>query len=230
MAAIADDSSSAARPRGLLVDFGGVLTTPIDEAFAALDDVLGLAHGSALRLIAQEEAVRTAFVAHEEGELATGGFERVYAAGLERIAGRHVPAAGLLRRVGEGVRLVPEMLDLVAAVRRSGVPVALVSNSLGDGGYDAVDLAATFDAVVISSEVGTRKPSREIYRIACDRLGLAPGECVLVDDIRQNLDGAARLGIIGVLHRDTAGTTAEVRTLFATDHIHDGPSAASQGD
>ncbi|MGV9478664.1 HAD family hydrolase [Gordonia aichiensis] len=47
----------------------------------------------------------------------------------------------------------------------------------------------------MSSEVGVRKPSRRIYALACERLGVDPAAAVMVDDLQQNLDGAARLSI-----------------------------------
>jgi putative hydrolase of the HAD superfamily len=68
--------------------------------------------------------------------------------------------------------------------------------------------------VVISSEVGVRKPSRRIYAIACERLGVDPRQAVMVDDLQQNLDGAARLGIAGVLHTCAASTRKELSGRF----------------
>jgi putative hydrolase of the HAD superfamily len=68
--------------------------------------------------------------------------------------------------------------------------------------------------VVISSEVGIRKPSRRIYTIACTRLGIDPLQAVMVDDLQQNLDGAGRLGIAGVLHTDAADTRTQLSDRF----------------
>jgi methionine salvage enolase-phosphatase E1 len=52
------------------------------------------------------------------------------------------------------------------------------------------------------------------YAIACERLGVEPADCVLIDDVAHNLDGAARLGIAGVLHRDAAATIRELGERF----------------
>ena len=94
------------------------------------------------------------------------------------------------------------------------MPVALVSNSLGRDCYARVDLDELFDVTVISGQVGVRKPSRQIYRIACERLGVAPGQCVLVDDLEHNLVGAARLGIDGIHHRTADETIPRVRAAL----------------
>lgn len=103
-----------------------------------------------------------------------------------------------------------EMLDALAALRAGGMPIALVTNSFGRDCYDGFDLHALADVVVISSEVGVRKPSRRIYAIACERLGVAPASCVTVDGMETNLEGAARLGIAGVLHTSASGTVREL--------------------
>lgn len=200
-----------AQPRlALLIDFGGVLTSPISEAFGALAMDAGLARGEALHVLATHDGARTALAEHEVGRLEDEDFEAVFAAALTAAGGR-VEAAGLLARLAERMELDEPMIELVREVRGRGVPVALVSNSLGRNCYDRVDFDELFDVTVISGQVGVRKPSREIYRIACERLGVAPEQCVLVDDVKHNLVGAARLGIGGILHQRADETIARVR-------------------
>ncbi|WP_168582804.1 HAD family hydrolase [Gephyromycinifex aptenodytis] len=197
----------------LLVDYGGVLTESLHDAFATFAAQIGLPADLPLRLLSTDEAARAAFVAHECGRASDEEFEAAYADALGR-HGADVDAHGLIARVLGGLGLDHEMLDLVARVRASGVPVALVTNSLGRDAYRGVDLNAIADTVVISGVEGVRKPSRAIYQLACERLGVAPTDCVMVDDLRANLDGAARLGIVGVLHRDAASTAAELAVHF----------------
>lgn len=217
--------------RGLLIDYGGVLTTPIAGAFGTIDERHGLEAGHALRLIAEHPQVRTAFVGLETGTLEIAEFERIYAQGLSEVCGREVEAAGLVTGIGGHMDLVPEMVELVSRVRAAGVPVALVSNSMGNGGYDALDLESVFDVVVLSGQVGMRKPSRSIYRLACARLGIPESECVLVDDLQQNLDGAARLDIAGVLHRTPTQTIEQVSDLLGLTGADDGRLvAAAEGE
>ena len=90
----------------------------------------------------------------------------------------------------------------------------LLSNSWGDDRYDRSRFAELFDAVVISSEVGLRKPDPEIYALACERLGLAPERCVFVDDLGGNLKPAAAIGIATVKHTEAAATIAELEELL----------------
>lgn len=198
----------------LLVDFGGVLTVPLERAFGALSVESGLDPRTALRLLATHEGARTALAEHEVGRLDDEGFEDAFAAAIAEVGGR-VAARGLLARLARHLDLDEPMLDLVREVRAAGVPVALVSNSLGRDCYARVDLDDLFDVTVISGQVGVRKPSRRIYAIAAERLGLAPEQCVMVDDLEHNLVGAARLGIRGIHHRAAADTARAVREVLA---------------
>ncbi|MDO5629098.1 MAG: HAD-IA family hydrolase [Mobilicoccus sp.] len=225
------DAAISTPRRAVLIDYGGVLTTPIADAFGDLDRRCGLPAGGALRLIATDPAVRAAFVDLETGTLPPADFEVAYAEGLTRASGRAIDADGLLAGLVGRMALVPEMVDFVADLRAAGVPVALVSNSLGPGGYDAVDLEATFDVSVISGQVGVRKPSRAIYSLACDRLGVPESDGVLIDDLQQNLDGAARLDIAGVLHRTPTETIERATALLGLSGTNDGrPHAVAEGE
>jgi putative hydrolase of the HAD superfamily len=67
---------------------------------------------------------------------------------------------------------------------------------------------------VISGEVGLHKPQPEIFRLACDRLGVDPQESVFVDDLRENCAGAETVGMTAVLHRDSAQTVARLEELL----------------
>lgn len=209
--------------RALLIDYGGVLTVPLGSAFRGIAADAGLEPSQALGVLGSHEGARRALVEHEVGQLDDEGFEDAYAAALVEAGGK-VEARGLLTSLGAHLELDLPMIDLVRRIRAAGVPVALVSNSLGRDCYSRIDLDELFDVSVISAQVGVRKPSREIYRIACARLGVAPDECLLVDDLEHNLVGAARLGITGILHR-----TAEETIGVVHEHLHlPAPSVAGK--
>jgi putative hydrolase of the HAD superfamily len=73
-----------------------------------------------------------------------------------------------------------------------------------------------FDAVVDSAFVGVRKPDSAIYRLTCERLGVPPGECVLLDDFERNCAAARAFGMEAVRFVDTDQTIAELDALLAT--------------
>ncbi len=205
------DPSVPAR-NAVLFDFGGVLTTSVLSAFADFGREIG-DHRLPLRVLARDEAGRQLLRDHEEGRIDQAVFEGGLA---ERFAahGADVPPNGLLRRMQAGLERDHATIDLVGRLRAQGWPVGLLSNSLGDNCYAGFDLPAMFDAVTISGEIGVRKPSREAYRIACERLGVRPEQTVMVDDLEQNIVAAGRLRMAGVVHTDAAVTEVELKALL----------------
>lgn len=196
----------------VLIDFGGVVTTSVLSAFRTIRAEIGDAE-LPLTLLSRDEASRTLLSDYECGRICTDAFEEGFAR-RRRVHGAQVEADGLAARMQANLARDEETIELLDGLRSAGVPVALVSNAFGRDAYAGFDLGALADVVIISSEVGIRKPSRRIYRIACDRLGIEPESAVMVDDLQQNLDGAARLGIAGVLHSDGAGTARELHDRF----------------
>ena len=95
-----------------------------------------------------------------------------------------------------GMSIDQDVLALLDDLRAAGYPVALVSNSFGTGTYDGVDLAAVADAVVISAEVGLRKPDPAIFELSVTRLGVPPEGSVFVDDHPGHLKAAAEADVV----------------------------------
>jgi epoxide hydrolase-like predicted phosphatase len=195
---------------GLILDYGGVLTSSPFASFEAFCAAEGLAP-DAVRARFRDDAEARALLARlETGEIAAAEFEPAFAALLE------VESEQLLRRMFGGMEADAEMIDGLRALRRAGTPMGLLSNAVGDAAvYDRALLEELFDAWVISNEVGLRKPDPAIYELAAERIGLAPEACVYVDDIGGNLKPARALGMATVLHLgDAAATLAEVRSLL----------------
>ncbi len=205
---------------GLIVDWGGVLTSPLDEAmasWAAADDIdfshfrdvmrrwLGVAGGA--------EARWNPAHALERGELEVPDFEERLAEQLQTRSGGPVVAAGLLERMFDRFEHAPDMVGLMHRAHAAGIRTALLSNSWGND-YPRDGWADMFDAVVISGEVGMRKPEPRIFHHTLDLLGLVAGSCVFVDDLRPNVAAAVDLGMVGVLHSSYATTAAELEVLF----------------
>ncbi|MEO8688505.1 MAG: HAD family phosphatase [Solirubrobacteraceae bacterium] len=190
---------------GLLVDFGGVLTTNVFESFAAFCRDEGLDPEAVRGLFRQDPAAREALGDLETGRVTDAEFEARFAPMLGV-----APAEGLISRLFARMQPDERMFDGVAAAKRAGVRTGLVSNSWGEEGYDRTRFAELFDAVVISGEIGIRKPAPEIYALAAERLGRAPERCVFVDDLAGNLRPALEIGMATVLHRDAETTLSEL--------------------
>jgi putative hydrolase of the HAD superfamily len=111
------------------------------------------------------------------------------------------------------------VLDLIRRVRAAGVPVGVLSNSWGTGEYDpyrGYDLEANFDAVVVSDQVGLRKPDPQIYIRTAAGIGVPPDECVFVDDTAANLPGAVELGMAVVHFTSTPEGIAQIEQMLGT--------------
>jgi putative hydrolase of the HAD superfamily len=197
----------------VLVDFGGVITSSVLQALEEFGESLGTAPGLIQELLGHDAAAAQLLVEHECGRIDADDFDRGFA---ERLctSGVEVRPDRLSARMQAGLRRDDATVRLVEELRTLGIPIALVSNAFGRDCYAGFDLDALADVVVISSEVGVRKPSRRIYAIACERLATDPRQAVMVDDLQQNLDGAARLGIAGVLHTSAADTRTQLAERF----------------
>ncbi len=210
--------------RGVIFDWGGVITSPIIDtvqAWLTADGIDRDSYTAAMRPWVQRaygtEQQDTPIHALERGEVTDAEFERALAGLLLTTEGGPVLADGLLKRMFGASVVQPEMLDLIRELRSSGLKIGLLSNSWGgaEDGYPRDILAELFDATVISGLVGMRKPEERIFRLAADQLGLEPAECVFVDDMEGNITAASALGFGVVYHKDPAVTKAELLELLA---------------
>lgn len=195
---------------GLLMDWGGVLTTDVFASFAAFCAAEGLDPDTVRAAFATDPRARELLVEFECGRLDNDAFEEAFAPVLGLSSG-----AGLIERLFGEMTGNTELMDAVAAFRGAGVKTGLLSNSWGAHTYPADMLAQLFDVLVISGELGVRKPDASIYAIAVERMGMDPGQLVFVDDLPGNLKPARALGIHTILHRDTAQTLAELHAVLS---------------
>ncbi|MEK6276464.1 MAG: HAD family phosphatase [Actinomycetota bacterium] len=194
----------------LLVDFGGVLTTDIWSSFSAFCEQRGLDPEAAKRLFRENPAALAELRRLETGEVDPAEFERRFATlmGTE--------PEGLVDGLFAGLAPQQEMVAAVNRARQAGVPTGLVSNSWVMDHYTD-EIRALFDAVVISGEVGLHKPQPEIFRLAAERIDAAPEQCVFVDDLRENCEGAEAVGMTAVLHRKPTATLARLEELLGVE-------------
>ena len=199
---------SASEPlQGLLIDYGGVLTNAIGPVMAAFCRSKGLPEGALAALQRPDSAFRAKLEAYERGEYADAEFLPLFAGALG-LGARDLD--GFLSDVQPDDR----MFGAVAALRDHGVRVGLLSNSWGMSDYPLALLDDTFDGVVISGQVGMRKPEPSIYRHAAELIGVEPHHCVFVDDTRGHVAVAEGLGMTVIHHEDAVRTLRELGRLF----------------
>jgi len=201
--------------KALLLDYGGVMTSPIGDSFTAFCtaekiDLEAFRHVVSL-------TARTAdspFAKVERGDLSEEEFDVTVAALLSDACGRTIVAQGLKQRMFAGVQPDPEMHEAVRRARDAGIRTVLVSNSWGGNDYPIEELRAFFDEIVISGWVGMRKPDPDIYLYSAEKAGAAADECIFVDDLSTNVQGAEAVGMTGVLHRDSGATLQRLEELL----------------
>jgi len=196
---------------GLLLDFGGVVTTDFFASLGAYCERLGLPRDSFRDLVTADPVGRELYHQVERGELSQPGFEQGIAQLLD------VQPAGLIQGLLADLRPEPQIIEVVARARTAGIRVGVITNSWGTAPYDpyaAYQLHQHFDAVVISSQVGLRKPEPAIYRRAAQELALPSERIVFVDDIAANLQPAHELGMAVIHHVDPGTTVHELEHLL----------------
>ena len=197
------------RLRGLLVDFGGVLTTDVFASFREFCEAEGLLPDAVRDRFMEDPRARELLSDLETGRLSAAEFESRFAGLLEVSR-----PEGLIDRLFAGMRPDEEMLAAVRAAKRAGVRTGLISNSWGEGRYDRSQFPGLFDGVVISAEVGIRKPDPRIYELGAAAVDLPPKACVFVDDLGGNLKPARALGMATVRHVRADRTIAELEELL----------------
>lgn len=204
---------AAGGDRALLMDYGGVLTAPVQDSFASFETALGLPAGRSFSVLreASRDADGGVIGALERGELDVADFD----ARLHQLlvdAGYPVAeGTGLVEGLFAGMQPAGQLWAVAEEVRAQGVRTAVLSNSWGLSAYPVERLEETFDTLVLSGEVGLRKPDPRIYELASARVGVAPAACVFVDDLERNVAAAEQLGMQGIHHTgDDAATRAAV--------------------
>ena len=195
---------------GLIVDFGGVLTTNVFDSFKAFCRAEGLPEHTVKEIFRDRDGEGIALLRElEKGDLTAEEFSERFAPILG------VSPDNLVERLFGGVGPDEPMVEAVRRARAAGIKTGLISNSWGNGlSYDPAMLEELFDAVVISGDVGLHKPQPEIFHLGAERIGVAPEDCVFVDDLRENCEGAEAVGMKAILHRGAGGTLPQLEELL----------------
>lgn len=202
--------------RAVLWDFGGVILSSPFEAFARWEELNGIEPGL-IRSVNATNPDTNAWARLERNEIGPEEFDVLFAA-ESAARGVEIRGSRVLELLAGEVR--PEMVAALDATKEAGHLVACLTNNVVTRGaarpeVDAV--MARFDLVVESSRVGCRKPETRFYEIACEGLGVAPAECVFLDDLGINLKPAAAMGMHTIKVVDPERALAE---LYAVTGIN----------
>ncbi|RKS09658.1 putative hydrolase of the HAD superfamily [Nocardiopsis sp. Huas11] len=205
--------------RAVWTDFGGVLTPPPAQTFTALCERTGVDPEPLLHAVLEVTArygtddmmlpLDTPLVTEDE-------WLRQVVEVLEREHGVRVRITSLADTWFDDRETNKPWVDSLEDARRRDRFVGMLSNMppAWDEHWRRMVPHAFFDDVVMSFEVGLRKPGREIFDLAAERAGVLPQECLLVDDLVANCEGAVAAGWRALHFTDTALAVTELERLL----------------
>ena len=193
------------RYAAVVFDFGGVITASPFEAFNRLEDERGLPQDF-IRSVNAANPHDNAWAKFERAEIDARTFDVLFEAEAEAM-GHALEGRAVLAVLSGSIR--PAMVRALDQLKAAGYRLACITNNVPAGhgagmarSGDAKDayeqVFARFEAVIESSKAGVRKPDPRIYQMMCETLGLAPAQCVYLDDLGINCKPAAALGMAAI--------------------------------
>jgi putative hydrolase of the HAD superfamily len=205
----------------IVSDFGGVLTTPLLQSFAALAERSGIGLeeiGLAMARVASEDG-RNPLYELETGRLTEADFLARLESALRAETGRDVELGGFREAYFGNLDPNEELIAYLRGLRDRGLRLAMLTNNVREWEplwRAKLPVDELFELVVDSAFVGMRKPDPEIYTLTLDRLGLPASACLFLDDLDVNVQAARELGMAAVHFQDNAQAIAEIDRALAT--------------
>lgn len=209
------------RIEAIVSDFGGVLTSPLLDSFAAFQDSSGISLedlGKAMAAVAQRNGANPLFEL-ETGRMSEAAFLQALGDELSVQLGRPVELHGFGERYFENLRPNERVIDYMRELRDRGYEMAICTNNVREWEplwRAKLSVDEIFSVVVDSAFVGTRKPERRIYEITLERLGVDAEKALLIDDIEVNCTAARELGMPTVWFRSTEQAITEIEQALTT--------------
>lgn len=204
----------------IVSDFGGVLTTPLIQSFMAFQDETGISAetlGKAMQAATEARGENPLFEM-ERGEISEARFLEIITDSLEPLLG-HRPEMHRFKEIYfEALEPNPEMIELMRELKADGFQMAMLTNNVREWEplwRSMLPVDEIFETVVDSGFVGCRKPESKIYALTLERIGRAAGECLFVDDVLVNVEGARKAGLRAVHFQDNEQAIAEIRAALA---------------
>lgn len=203
------------RIEAVVSDFGGVLTTPLVDAFRGLNARAGIDLADVGRAMARIAARTGANPLYEleTGRLPLADFLDALREALRAETGRDVPLDGFADAYFERLHPNEELIEFFRGLRGRGLRLALLTNNVREfepRWRAKLPVDELFEVVVDSAFVGMRKPDPEIYELTLSRLGLPAPACLFLDDLDVNVETARALGMPAVHFHTTAQAIAEI--------------------
>jgi putative hydrolase of the HAD superfamily len=207
----------------VIFDFGGVITSSPFEAFARFEAERGLPDGT-IRGLNATDPDTNAWARFERAEILPAEFDTQFSREAQA-AGHAISGHDVLTLLSGEIR--PAMVAMLDQLKREGYILGCITNNVpagkGAGMAGTTEKAeaiaaimARFDHIIESSKAGIRKPDPRIYQMMCDALGIAPENCIYLDDLGINCKPAAMLGMHAIKVVNEAQALEDLRTALYT--------------
>ncbi len=200
-------------------DFGGVLTTSPFEAFNRYERANGLPENF-IRMNNATNPDTNAWARFERNDITLEAFDEVFEQETQA-AGHAVRGLIVLTMLGGDLR--PEMVEALRRCSQHLKTACLTNNMIeahdrdtklfGEREREMLEVMKIFDHVIESSKIGIRKPDPRFYEMACDRVKVAPGEVVFLDDLGINLKPARAMGMSTIKVTDPGTALKELAAV-----------------
>jgi putative hydrolase of the HAD superfamily len=208
------------RIEAVISDFGGVLTSPLLDSFAAFQNASGISLeelGAAMAAITAREGKNPLFEL-ETGRMTEASFLSSIGAELSAQLGRPVELHGFGEQYFEHLHPNERLIGYMRSLRERGYKMAICTNNVREWEpmwRAKLPVDEIFEVVVDSGFVGTRKPEPRIYEITLERLGVEPAAAVFIDDIELNCQAASELGLTPVWFRESDQAIEEIEAALS---------------
>jgi putative hydrolase of the HAD superfamily len=209
------------RIEAIVCDFGGVLTTPLLDAFLGLQEQRGIpleAFGAALARTAEKDGGVNPLFELETGRLTEQQFVAKLTAALREELGREVDLARFGETFFDYLEPNKELFAFMRTLRERGYRMAILTNNVREWEplwRSMLPIDELFQLVVDSGFEGVRKPDPRIYEVTLDRLEVAAEATLFIDDTELNCDAARELGMQAVWFRSNAQAIDEIERVLA---------------
>lgn len=195
--------------KNIILDIGDVLVASNYRAFF-LDK--GYDEETAERL----EKATFFSAAWKELDRGVWNFEEITEAFVENAPELETPLRSVFHDMNGFIRVYPYAEEWITDLKERGYRVYILSNISDKICHDcAKDMAFLncADGYVLSYQEQLIKPDAAIFRLLLERYGLSADECIFIDDIKNNVDAAEKLGLHGIVFQDKDQAEMEIERI-----------------
>jgi putative hydrolase of the HAD superfamily len=194
--------------KAIIFDYGGVIMDDLDEILIQdIADKFQMPYTKAFGIIS--ELVKP----YQKGSISDEEFWKIFS----EKSGKKLPIGyeSLWTDKYTSTVIDQRVIDLIKKLKNRGYVIALLSNTIPPHArfnqkHGSFDL---FNPIILSIETGARKPEEKIYQTMLEKLNLSPSECVFIDDKKEYVEGASRIGIHGLKFDSYAKLTSDLKML-----------------